>query len=201
MSDPAPLEETDGRRARAERSRAAVVEAILDLLHEHDRRPTVDEIAERSGVSVRSVFRHFDDTESLLAAAVETHAQQNAGLWDLPAIEGTLEERVQHLVAYRANLYETISPVRRAAEQLRPQSTAISTNLANVRKAFRQQLRDLFAPELDAMEPPTRESVLDALEASTSWAMWEQLRREQDRTRARAERAVTESVRALLRHR
>ena len=116
MSEPIPIEETDGRRARAERSRAAVVEAILELLHENDRRPTVDEIAERSGVSVRSVFRHFDDTESLLAAAVQTHADQNAGLWDLPVIEGTLEERVQHLVEYRARLYETISPVRRAAE-------------------------------------------------------------------------------------
>jgi TetR/AcrR family transcriptional regulator, regulator of autoinduction and epiphytic fitness len=192
------VEETDGRRARAERSRTAVVDAILELLHENDRRPTVDEIAERSGVSVRSVFRHFDDTESLLAAAVESHARQNAGLWDLPPIEGSLDERVQHLVACRSDLYEAISPVRRAAEQLRRRSSAISGNLATVRKAFRRQLRDLFAPELDQMDQERCEAVLDGVETATSWAAWEQLRREQDRSRTRSERAVAESVRSLL---
>ena len=76
--------ETDGRRARAERNRDAVVEAILDLLCEGVENPTAEAIAERFGVSVRSVFRHFDDLESLHAAAVDRHSERIRDLFEPP---------------------------------------------------------------------------------------------------------------------
>src|SRR5262249_37334621 len=83
----APLE---GRRARAERNRDAVVEAILDLIREGIENPSVNEIAERSGVSVRSVFRHFDDLESLRTAAIEVHVRQVGPLFELDVPDGPL---------------------------------------------------------------------------------------------------------------
>src|SRR5512133_1697488 len=59
----------DGRNARAERSRAAVVEALLELLDAGDVRPTAERIAARAGVSERTVFQHFRDREALFEAA------------------------------------------------------------------------------------------------------------------------------------
>ena len=59
----------DGRRARRHRSRDLAVDALLDLLGEGVLRPTAQQVAERSGVSLRSIFRIFDDVESLNAAA------------------------------------------------------------------------------------------------------------------------------------
>ena len=59
----------DGRRARRHRSRDLAVDALLDLLNEGVVRPTAQQVAERSGVSLRSIFRIFDDVESLNAAA------------------------------------------------------------------------------------------------------------------------------------
>src|SRR4051812_40199139 len=44
----------DGRNVRAERTRKAVVEALLELLDEGDVRPTAERIAVRAGVSERS---------------------------------------------------------------------------------------------------------------------------------------------------
>ena len=58
----------DGRTARAVRTREAIVDACIALVDEGDVRPTALKVAERAGVSVRSVFQHFDDLEGLYAA-------------------------------------------------------------------------------------------------------------------------------------
>ena len=61
---------TDGRVLRGERNRSAIVEALLALLEEGGAKPSAKEIAERAGVSLRSVFQHFDDMEALYAECV-----------------------------------------------------------------------------------------------------------------------------------
>src|SRR3546814_6231042 len=57
----------DGRTLRAMRTREAIFDATFSLIDEGDLRPTAPRVAERAGVSVRSVFQHFDDLESLHA--------------------------------------------------------------------------------------------------------------------------------------
>src|SRR3954449_1707672 len=59
----------DGRAARSVRTRRAIVDAMRALHHEGDLRPTAPRIAERAGVSVRTVWQHFDDLETLLVEA------------------------------------------------------------------------------------------------------------------------------------
>src|SRR4051794_27876371 len=106
----------DGRRARGERNKDAVVEAILDLLRQGVERPTADTIAARSGVSVRSVFRHFDDLESLYAAAVEVHSERIGSLFEPPPPEGPAAERIDALATRRSRLFEEMTPIRRVGE-------------------------------------------------------------------------------------
>jgi AcrR family transcriptional regulator len=190
--------ETDGRRARAERNREAVVDAILDLLHEGVERPTGEEIAARSGVSVRSVFRHFDDLESLHAAAVERHAERIATLFEPPPVEGDLDARIDALGARRSRLFEEMTPVRRVAEQLRGRSPAIDERLAYARRLLRRQLEILFAAELGALDATSRRDVLDAVEAAASWNTWHLLRSDQKCSVARARAVMTRTLRALL---
>ena len=60
----------DGRAARAARTRDAIVEATVALVEAGDVRPTAPRIAGRAGVSVRSVFQHFDDLSALYTAVV-----------------------------------------------------------------------------------------------------------------------------------
>src|SRR3954469_13376093 len=122
---PDELPPVDGRRARAERNREAVVEAILDLLRDGVDSPGVNEIAERSGVSVRSVFRHFDDLESLHTTAIEVHLRQVRHLFQFEIPPGSTSERIDALVDQRAALYEDIAPIRRVAERLRRRSPSI----------------------------------------------------------------------------
>ena len=55
----------DGRTVRAERTREAVVTALLALLEEGELSPTAERVAERAHVSERSIFQHFGDREAL----------------------------------------------------------------------------------------------------------------------------------------
>ncbi|HEY0938137.1 MAG TPA: hypothetical protein VGD91_30885, partial [Trebonia sp.] len=54
-------EPADGRAARSHRSRRAIVEALRALHAEGDLRPTAPRVAERAGVSVRTVWQQFAD--------------------------------------------------------------------------------------------------------------------------------------------
>jgi TetR/AcrR family transcriptional regulator, regulator of autoinduction and epiphytic fitness len=105
----------DGRNARSERTRGAVATALLELLQGGHLRPTAAEIAERAGVSLRSVFQHFEDLESLYAAVADAQMERLLRYISPEAGAGPLAERVSSFVERRAELLETITPVRRAA--------------------------------------------------------------------------------------
>lgn len=188
----------DGRRRRGERSRDGVIDAILDLLHEGVERPTASQIAERSGVSVRSVFRHFDDVETLYAAAVERHARRIAPLVELPAMPSDLEARVAVLAEHRVCLYEAMGFVRRAAERLRRSSPVIAETLEVIRLVLRDQVEAVFALELVGLDPSRCDDAHQALEAVTSWYLWEQLSVVQGCDHSQAVAAMSHALRAVV---
>jgi len=204
--DPAPAEaSTDGRRLRAERNRDAVVDAILDLLREGNGHPQAAEIAERAGVSLRSVFRHFDDLQTLDAVAVQRHSDLIAPLFVLksPApAEGedvaSFAARLDALISQRSRLYEEMAPVRAVAERRRDRSEAIQKGLDRSRRILKRQVTDLFDPELTEVPVAERRELVDALEAACSYKSWWQLRDDQKLSVPRSEAALRRTVTALL---
>lgn len=188
----------DGRRARGARNRDAVVAAMLELLREGVDRPGAHEIAQRSGVSVRSVFRHFDDLESLYETAVEQVVASSAALYEPPAPKPTTEGRVRALVDQRARLFEEINPTRVAAEQLRRRSPTIAAHLARAHDFLRDQISSYLADDLAGGSPAERRRTVDALDVVLSWPSWHQLRVEQGASVARASAALRRTVEALL---
>ncbi len=61
----------DGRHLRSERTRQLMIEAYLQLVREHGRLPTANEIAHAAGYSVRSIFERFPDLDALSLAAAD----------------------------------------------------------------------------------------------------------------------------------
>ena len=61
---------TDGRVRRSERSKAAIVHALFELIGEGVTAPTADEVAERASIGIRTVFRQFKDMDTLYGALV-----------------------------------------------------------------------------------------------------------------------------------
>lgn len=71
--------DASGRRAEAERTRERIVEAASKLLH--DVRPenlSYADVAEHSGVAMRTVYRHFPETVDLLRAVAQGTIQRFA---------------------------------------------------------------------------------------------------------------------------
>src|SRR3954465_5134381 len=101
----------DGRVLRGERNRAAIVDALLALLEEGSPRPAAQDIAARAGVSVRSVFQHFADMETLYAALVARQIERVQELADDVDASAPFHERVDAFVAQQARLYERVTPV------------------------------------------------------------------------------------------
>src|SRR3954470_21512717 len=89
----------DGRVARSARTRRAIVDALRSLHHDGDLRPTAPRVADRAGVSLRTVWQHFNDLESLLVEAGERDYE--IALRYVAPIDaaGPLPDRLRQLVA------------------------------------------------------------------------------------------------------
>jgi TetR/AcrR family transcriptional regulator of autoinduction and epiphytic fitness len=187
-------EPEDGRRARRHRSRDLAVDAMLDLLGEGVLRPTAQQVAERAGVSLRSIFRIFDDVESLNAAAAARQLARIRHLFVDVVATGALRDRVDAMVEINTRLYEAIAPVRRAALRAAPESPALQEQLARARGWQRAEVERVFATEL-ATAPGAS---VAAVELAFSFEAWDQLRSGQGLPVARAAAAVRGTVNALL---
>jgi AcrR family transcriptional regulator len=184
----------DGRNVRAERTRDAVVEALLELLDEGDVRPTAERIAARAGVSERTVFQHFSDREALFEAAARRQYERVVPTLE-PVDPGLpLAERIDAFATQRARLYETVSGVRRGAILIEHESPTVARRLQSVRRAKAAEVERVFAAELS--ERPR--AVRDAAVAACAWTAWQSLRYHQGLSPARAREAMQAALTGLL---
>lgn len=179
----------DGRLARSERTKLAIVDAMRALHHEGDLRPTAPRVAERAGVSVRTVWQHFEDLETLLVAAGERDLEIARSFVTPIDSDLPLAERVQRFVDQRARMFEAMAPPWRAARLHEPFSSQIRTNRQVLYQLARQQVEQIFATELAAAADHS--ALLDALVAASSWAAWDCLRVELGLDVAAARQALT----------
>jgi TetR/AcrR family transcriptional regulator of autoinduction and epiphytic fitness len=185
----------DGRRARRHRSRDLAVDALLDLLSEGVVRPTAQLVAERSGVSLRSIFRIFDDVETLHAAAATRQLSRVRHLFVDVAAVGSVADRVDAIVEINARLYESVAPIRRAALRAAPESTPLRLQLSRVRGWLRSEIDRVFAVELDGRGAS---ALAASLEVLMSFEAWDQLRTAQELSVEDASAVVSEAALALL---
>jgi AcrR family transcriptional regulator len=189
-------EPIDGRTARAVRTRDGIVDACLGLIDDGDVRPTGPRIAERAGVSVRSVFQHFDDLESLFAAVGERVTERITAIVERIDPEAPVEERVAAFADQRARVLESLTPVLRAAMVYAASSNVITRQFHDGQKFFRTQVVSVFGPELEATSEADR--LRDALIAATSWSSWDLWRATEDRSVEEATSAMAWTITAAL---
>ncbi len=188
-----PPEKTDGRTRRSERTRAAIIDAHMALMLEGDLQPTAVRVADRAGVSLRTLWGHFENLEALFAAAGQKTLQiQYADFEPVPP-DQPLADRVDQFCRQRARMLEVIAGASRAAQIRLPFSHQLRVNRARHNDRLRGEIEELFADEV-AGDP----ELVTALLIATTWPAWMGSRDDLGLTVDEATAAMHRTVTALL---
>jgi TetR/AcrR family transcriptional regulator of autoinduction and epiphytic fitness len=191
-AEPAPTQ-LRGRQTRSDRTRDTVLNAFLALIEEGDVNPTADRVAQRSGVSLRTVYHQFDDMESIHRLAGEllfTRVQQIPARFD-PSMP--LSQRVDAYVRYRATVFDLLHPLSSAARIREPVSSALRTNRDEMLRYGEDNVRHAFAPELADLKPAQARRLI-----ATNWSAWYALLEELQQSRAEAIAVMRATTRSFL---
>jgi AcrR family transcriptional regulator len=184
--------------ARAE-SAAATAERILDATTELVMERWLDEItleqiAERAEVNVRTVIRRFESRDEVVQAAVERfRTRLAAGPVQPPPPPGDVGAAVRWLVEY----YEQDGAflLRGLAQEAR--FAFLRTNFEGTRARHRAWVKAAFAPQLAALAPKRRERKVSELAVITWVTTWEFLRHHSASDRADTEKTLRSLVDAV----
>jgi AcrR family transcriptional regulator len=187
----------DGRVLRGEVTRRRVVDALLALIDEGSHRPSAREIAERAGVSLRSVYVHFEDREALFLAVAAEHARRLGELIDPIPASAPFEERLSEWTRQHALIFERSAALRHAATVEAAGSPAVAASSANGRAFDRAWLEEVFADELAALDPAERPWRVALAESVSSGQLWDRLR-ESGLDAETARLACSDAVRSAL---
>lgn len=141
---------SDGRIARGERTREAIVEAHAELLREGVLKPTAKVIAERAGVSLRTLWLNFKDLETLLEATTAYWLDADAALRHAIDPSLPLGDRIDQFCRQHALRLEHLAPAARSAALGEPFSPALAAARRELIRRLRRDLLETFPAELEA---------------------------------------------------
>ena len=193
-ASPRPPQRIDGRTARSERTRNAIVDAHVALILSGDLRPTADRIAKQAGVSLRALWSHFADMEALFAASGERILEQRDEAHEAIPTDLPLAARIDAYCHQRARQLEYIAPAAKASSLKEPFSPALQSYRRSHTERVRTELKILFNREINGDE-----TTLAALTAASMSPAWSTLREAMGLDPDGARLVLTRTVTALLR--
>jgi AcrR family transcriptional regulator len=159
----------DGRRARRDRSRTAVVDAAFELILEGKGQLSAEDVAERAGVSASSVFRNFDGLADLQHQALDQFWDRYSHLLEAtPPPDAGLDERIEFFVRTRLDLYEQAHPLMSMARARALDHDVLVEAVARNRSILADQARASFDPELTPLEPADAADLVAIIDSLTS---------------------------------
>lgn len=189
----------DGRNLRRERNRETIVAALLHLYDEGHIDVSAAEIANRAGLSERSLFRYFDDVDDLYRAACDAQFDRISLLADISDLgRGSLASKVERFVNQRVRLFKKVGNIGRAARAYSHRVPLIQRQLSRGRKILREQMLRHFDDELATMERTARLAAIAGIDVLCSYESYELMRHDQRLSDAAVKSALTISLTKFL---
>lgn len=183
----------DGRRERSLASRRKIIEAMVDLVAAGDPNPSAALVAEKAGVGLRSVFRHFEDKDAILREIDDLLVAVYQPILDAPYASDNWHEQLFELIERRCAINDHVVIFR------------LSSILARYRSPFVvQKSRELHAGEkrmLDRVLPrhlKTSTETGRTIMMATSFDAWRLLRQDEELSAADTEKAMKAMVQQIL---
>lgn len=186
-------ETEDGRKRRSERSREQIIEAMFELVGEGELDPSAARIAEVANVSLRTVFRHFEEVDGLYLEMNRRVKAEVMPIVQSPFNSTNWRDTVRELVDRRSEVFEKILPYR------------VCGSIRRFRSAFLMQgHQDFVAMEraiLDSVLPEEVRSdvVMEAgFDTVLGFDTWRRLRQDRGLTVDEARATMRKLVEAML---
>ena len=166
---------------------------MIDIVQSGEIAPSAELVALKADVGLRTVFRHFEDMDSLYREIGALIGAQVRAILGPPLTGEGWEARLLETLARHAQAFETIAPFKRAADAFRHRSKYLGSDYADLTVELRNRLTAILPPHLAS--DTARIEILDLL---LSYEAWSRLRREQglppDRALAVLEAAVRRAI-------
>lgn len=164
----------DGRRSRTVETRKRIAAAFTGLIREGQVAPTAEEVSARANVGLRTVFRHFDDMETLYREVNVELQNIILSMIHMKYASENWQDRVLESIGLRARLYESITPFFVAARVHRHESVVIDQYIRDGVELERSMLKRIVPPQF-LLDKPRFEALVMVLSPES----WVRLRREQ----------------------
>lgn len=182
------------RAVATEATRDAILAAATAAFWERpSTEVSLEEVADRAGVSARTVLRHFDSKDGLWEAAVQREAARVQAQRDT-APPGDVPAAVRVLVDHYEQMGDRV--LRMLAEEAVVPALREVADLG--RRTHLAWCRRVFAPALADLDPPTRQRRTAQLAAVCDVYVWKLLRRDAGLDRPQTEQAMVELLRPLV---
>ena len=189
----------DGRHLRRERNRTAIIEALVAFYAEGNADPSTTEVAERAGLSERSLFRYFDDLDDLCRSAFTALF---AGTEALTRIKdfgtGTTADKIAAVVTQRMRIHGEMGPTMAIARAKAASLPVVAELIAASRAAARNQIALHFDEELARLDTWERREVLTLIDALLSFETWQSMAHHQRLGAATIRSALTRGLATIL---
>ncbi len=184
LKDASVVDITDGRSARRERGRTAVIDAVLELLEDGLIPPGVDDIAERAGVSVSSVFRYFDGLEDLQVQTLRLFQTRYLFLYDIGGRPSdSRDQRIRHFVGSRLRMFNEAGAIMGLARLRSLEVEAFGEAVETMRRRLADQVQLQFDTELQTLTPAKGAALAAAVDSFTSPEAWDVMRLSHQRSK------------------
>lgn len=183
----------DGRKLRGEESRRKIVEALFEITRSGTMAPSAAQVAEKAGVGVRTVFRHFEEMDSLYSEMSEQTAARVLPIVRAPYAAGTWCGRLDELLERRFGIYEEVLPIKMAGDLYRFRSSFLMQDY----QYYLQVERETFYEVLPARIAKNKK-LAETLLMLASFQTWRQLRQDQNLSAQEAGDVVRTAIGGLI---
>jgi AcrR family transcriptional regulator len=189
----AKLLQADGRIQRSQRSREKILRAYWELMLGGDMEPSAAAIAEHAGVGLRSVFRHFDDLDTLLLELMSLCYDEVTPQFLKPLKSINWKDQILELVERNVEIWERIKVPHTAGELGRFKSQILMDDYKRSRNLEISGIRAILPKDINNYD-----NVLFALDSTLSFSTMRRLREDRKLSIPKVKNIMSLLVKSIL---
>jgi AraC-like DNA-binding protein len=165
------MPQIDGRILRSQKSQSVILNALIKLINTGNYYPTAEEVAKESGIAIRTVFRQFDDMESLIMKVDELINHKLINDEKEIKLNSPLIARLELIIEERLHYYNKYENIMIATITQLPKYKILQKKYPEYQRLLRKRTENII-PEILTLKSNNQE----LLDATLSFGFYQRLK-------------------------